>query len=459
MRISLRKAGVAITAFAAAVLLAFATATSALAGKVLVVGGLGASELNNIVTGALLGGAFKDDDRTSVYWPAEAGPYTGKNDLSLGDSIAIGIENLNAALDEAIGSGEHVTIVGLSAGSLVVDEVLRGLVDDPGAPSASQLSIVLVEDSSRQDVIKESKYNSKYDYTYQPAPATIYDETVVTGEFDGLADFPDRWWNFTAILNAMAGAITVHIPVMFESLDNVPAENITTTVNSVGGVTTHYFVPTDTLPLVALIPALKPFEAALRAQVEKGYRRYDDVSNATAQLAAATAPVVAETTTSEPVTEPVTETTDVTTEAAAADPASTETVDPATETTGDTGTVTVEVDASTEDTAEDTAPDASETDAADESDQESATETDEDSATETDAVSEAKQARAEAKQARVEARQARAEARQEARAEAKQARAEAKQARAEARQARVESRKAKAAARKASRSAGGGSDS
>ena len=68
--------------------------------------------------------------------------------MTLGASIDIGITNLTAAIDTALGklsrdgdgkviNGEKVTVVGLSAGSLVVNEVLRNMiasgdVDRPG---------------------------------------------------------------------------------------------------------------------------------------------------------------------------------------------------------------------------------------------------------------------------------------------------------------------------------------
>jgi len=42
-------------------------------------------------------------------------------------------------------------------------------------------------------------------------------------------------------------------------------------VNASDGVTTSFPVPTATLPLVVLNPALKPQEAALRKQIDAAY--------------------------------------------------------------------------------------------------------------------------------------------------------------------------------------------
>jgi hypothetical protein len=275
MRVNNRKVGAALSALFAAAAIAVSSANPAVADKALIIAGLDTPSMNDEVMKRLLGWRFNDDERISVEWPAEARPYTGSGDLTLGESIAIGKQNLATALQSALASGEHVIVVGLSAGSLVVDEVLRDLVGTAEDPTAEQMSIVIVADSTRQKVISEASYNSRHNFTYQPPPETRHNTITVTGEYDGMADFPDRWWNLLAVANAFAGSIVVHVPVMFENLDLVPAKNITTTVNSVGGETTHYLVPTKTLPLVQLMPWMKWREASLKASVDRGYSRND----------------------------------------------------------------------------------------------------------------------------------------------------------------------------------------
>ncbi len=296
MRSAIRKAGVACGALFASTALTVSTANGAWASNsALVVAGLETSSLHDVVMSQLLGGALQGQQRVSVNWPAEHAPSSGG--LSLGESIAVGIDNLdaelNAALSRLSGPDEKVTVVGLSAGSLVVNEVLRDLVNDPNAPGKDQVTFIVVADSSRQDVIDKAKYNSQYDYTYQPAPEVKYDVSVVVAEFDGTHDFPDRWWHFTAVLNSIAGAIVGHIPVMFADLSDVPATNIEVDVNSKGGTTTTYLVPAEELPLVKLFPFLKSSEASLRKSVEKGYSRYDNKPSGV-QAAALAAPAVAE---------------------------------------------------------------------------------------------------------------------------------------------------------------------
>lgn len=306
MRINVRKAGVACcTVFASASLALSIAAPSWAASSALVIGGISTPSLSDTLMSPLLGGALKNQQRVSVNWPAQAGPMTGKNDLTLGASIKQGQTNLNAQISAALGrlgkdangnyvKGEKVTVVGLSAGSLVVNEVLRQLAADANAPGKDQITFIVVADSSRQSIIDDNaKYNKNFDYTYRPAPETKYDVVVVTGEYDGMADFPDRWWNVLAVTNAIAGGIFVHVPVMYADLSKVPAQNIDVDVNSKGGTTTHYLVPTEKLPLVRMFPSLAAREAELKAKIDKGYSRNDVPVGALRTLVAAAPAAVA----------------------------------------------------------------------------------------------------------------------------------------------------------------------
>ncbi|KRE33223.1 colicin transporter [Mycobacterium sp. Soil538] len=299
----MRKAGVACGTAFASIALALSTATGAGASSTAVmIGGIKIPTMTDLMMAPLLEGAFKNQTRTSVTWPAQAGPYSGKGDMTLGASIAIGIPALDTAIDTALGNlsrdaqgnvidGEKVTVVGMSAGSLVVNEVLRDWVKAGELPDPDEVSFIVIEDSSRQKLINDVKYSSKFDYTYQPPPITPYDIIVITGEYDGMADMPDRPFNFLAIANAMAGSIVVHVPVMYTtSLAELAAlegtKYYTEDTNIKGGVTKHYLVPTATLPLVQLMPWLKPKEAELKAKIDKGYSRNDPVTATVAKTAA-----------------------------------------------------------------------------------------------------------------------------------------------------------------------------
>ena len=310
MKTSIRKAGVACGTAFASIALALSTATGASAANTAVmIGGIKIPEINDIMMKPLLEYAFQDQTRVGVKWPAQAGPYSGKGDITLGASIAQGVPALDSAITAALAQlqpGEKVTVVGLSAGSLVVNEVLRDWVKTNELPDPKDVTFIVVEDSSRQKLINDVKYSSKFDYTYQPPPITPYDVIVITGEYDGMADMPDRPFNFLAIMNAMAGSIVVHVPVMYTtSMSELAAlegtKYYTEDTNIKGGTTKHYLVPTATLPLVQLMPWLKPKEAELKAKIDKGYSRNDPVTATAAKTAAlAPAPEAATETATEP---------------------------------------------------------------------------------------------------------------------------------------------------------------
>ena len=75
----------------------------------------------------------------------------------------------------------------------------------------------------------------------------------MTNAYDAFADFPDKPWNLLAIANAMAGLIYRHGQTATADLSEVPAQNITTTVNSLGATTTTVVVPSPFLPLTQVL--------------------------------------------------------------------------------------------------------------------------------------------------------------------------------------------------------------
>lgn len=291
--------GVALASAGTAMAIGLFAATPAVAAnQALMLNGIGldigSGLLPDIVMSQVLGGMFGSYQRTGVPWPMQANPITGTDSMTLTDSVAVGVTNLDAAIKTALaktGPNEHVTVVGLSAGALVADDEIKKLVSDPNAPAKNKLTFVLVADSSRANFNK-NRLDNVLNYQYHVPVQSKYDTIVVTAEYDGFADFPDRVWNIVADANAYAGEILNHVPSVFTDLSTVPKKNITVSTNSLGGTTTNYFIPSTKLPLVELLPFLAPQEAALKKIVDAGYIRNDGQS-AAATPAAATAAVQA----------------------------------------------------------------------------------------------------------------------------------------------------------------------
>ena len=71
---------------------------------------------------------------------------------------------------------------------------------------------------------------------------------VVTNEYDGFADFPDRPGNLLAVANAVMGLFYRHGQTSTATLTGVPAHDISTTVNALGATTTTYLIPCISCP-------------------------------------------------------------------------------------------------------------------------------------------------------------------------------------------------------------------
>ena len=268
-----RSAGVALTAIAAASLLTFATAKSALGATAIFIGGIGEPVLSDGLMSMALGGKYFGYDRVSLDWPAQAAPYWGG--VTLGQSVAEGTDDLYDMLtDPDLSAG--TVVIGSSAGSLVVDETMRRLDALPAdsQPDKSLVSFVVIADGSHQDSFQPGSllFNSLSGYTYQAPPVTKYNVDVVTYEYDGFADFPDRWWNLAAVANAVAGIVVLHNATYFVDLTGLEP---TDTQNADGGHTYRYLIPAKSLPLVDLMPWLAPMEEQLKQLVDSGYSRND----------------------------------------------------------------------------------------------------------------------------------------------------------------------------------------
>ncbi|MBU3749467.1 MAG: PE-PPE domain-containing protein, partial [Mycobacterium sp.] len=291
MRTFTRSIGLVLASAGCAAGLGLSMSTPAVAAnKALFVNGIAAGNLGELVMSNILGGMFGGSGyvRQNIPWPQQSYPITGPDSMTLTDSVAQGVVNLDTELKKALaqlGPGESVTIIGLSGGALVINDEVRNLATDPTAPDKSKLKIVVVADSSRVGFNK-NRYDGIIKYQYRSPAETKYDTIAVAAEYDGFGDFPDRWWNFLAVANAFAGEIVTHVPTMLTDLDTVPASNITVTTNSLGGTTTSYLIPAKQLPLTILLPFLAPQEAELRAKIDTAYIRNDNKSSAAAVTAA-----------------------------------------------------------------------------------------------------------------------------------------------------------------------------
>jgi hypothetical protein len=201
-------------------------------------------------------------------------------------SIAVGADAIVDIADEA---PAPVRIAGISQGAMAIAAAKRELMarDEADRPAPEDLTFVSIGDPTSPTGIGgrlPGLHIPFIDVTFTPAPETPYDTVVVTREYDGLADFPDRPLNLVSTLNAVAGVVYIH-PTSYgpdTDLEEIPDEDVTETVNSLGGKTTTYFIQNDRLPLLQPLRDMKvderiveAIEKPLEQVVDAGYSRND----------------------------------------------------------------------------------------------------------------------------------------------------------------------------------------
>jgi len=278
------------------------TAEIELSATVLAIGGVGQQTMSTQSIARYLGGRWANEDLVGLTWPGEMAPFDGT--LTLSQSVAVGVENMDLAIRNTPGPK---VVIGVSGSTAVVNEQMRRLANDSNAPSPEEVSFVVMGDADR-GVNKQfvGMTIPIFDYTVPAIPETPYDLMVIAGEYDGFGDWPDRSWNLLAVYNALAGTGAIqdtlpadivdrlglksfgsaHVEAMFTDLANVPEKNITTAVNGAGGVTTTYLVPTADLPMLRPLKSwgvqqgvIDNLERLLRPIIDSAYVRNDPVRN------------------------------------------------------------------------------------------------------------------------------------------------------------------------------------
>lgn len=246
--------------------------------EALVVGGTGNGTPSEEMMHQLVEqGIISDPDPVGVTYPADIWPLRG--DLTLDQSVSVGVANLGAALTEARGP---VVVVGISQGAVVVNDEKSALLAQADPPPPQNMVFVTIGDPTNSDGGLLAKLPHVrlpiLDATIPKAPVeTPYDTIEIVHEYDGYADFPDNPLNILAVLNAAAGVIYEHPNKSGVDLAD-PRNVVTVDTNSLGGTTTHVLVPTDQLPLTRPLRTLgvpdrlvDRLDAPLRRIIDTGY--------------------------------------------------------------------------------------------------------------------------------------------------------------------------------------------
>jgi hypothetical protein len=224
----------------------------------------------------------------SVTYPAQLWPFNGA--LTLGNSVAAGVTSLLNLVNITYAAGERLIVWGISQGSLVIDQTQTLLTASHGAPPPDAITFVRVADPAAAltgvlNHLPEQFLSTLLHYptSARTAPSdSQYDTVVVTNEYDGFADFPDRPGNLLAVANAVMGLFYRHGQTSTATLTEVPAHDISTTVNALGATTTTYLIPCEFLPLTQPLielgvspDAVDKLNARLRPVIDSAYSRND----------------------------------------------------------------------------------------------------------------------------------------------------------------------------------------
>jgi hypothetical protein len=227
----------------------------------------------------LVPGYFAGDTVTRIDYPAAL--------VGMDKSIAVAAAGIVAGIADTVGP---LIVAGFSQGAIAVGYAKQELMALPleQRPDPELLSFLTIGDPSGPAGIFHSLLGRVPLIELTPfiPPDTPYRTVIVNGEYDGWADYPDRPTNVLSVVNALLGTIYVHgryedIPGGLD-LRAVPRSNINTVVNSLGGSTTSYLVPTEKLPLVQPLrdigipePVVAAIEQPLKVIVDGGYSRND----------------------------------------------------------------------------------------------------------------------------------------------------------------------------------------
>jgi hypothetical protein len=229
--------------------------------------------------------------------PQELWPFTGLDDLTFDQSIAVGVQLLTAELEKQIAASrpDPTVFLGNSQSATLLTLAKRNL-GDLGTLDKSRLIFVLLANPNRPNggLLARIQPTSVPNSGVSAAVATPTDTAIptidITFQYDGVSDFPAYPSNILSVLNIMAGAY-IHAGTT-TTLNGYTEAELTAALNDpanrqIGGDTTYITIPAKSLPLVDLLrtfgaenrlssfttPIADLIEPTMRILVELGYDR------------------------------------------------------------------------------------------------------------------------------------------------------------------------------------------
>lgn len=235
---------------------------------------------------------FPVDSIHPLFTPEGLYPITGTKSLVLDQSLAQGVQILDATIKERLALGHNLVVVGASQSSTLAGLEMRNLLALPAdqIPTSDQLSFVLLVDPSNPNGGLLSRFGDpslppltvpSMGVTFSGATPseTPWDTAMYNIEYDGFSDFPRYPLNFLSVLNAVLGIAFVHSSIADLSDEQIAQAVLMPVSDGYGGNTDYFMIPTENLPLLEPLrflpilgdPLADLLQPALRVLVNLGY--------------------------------------------------------------------------------------------------------------------------------------------------------------------------------------------
>ena len=227
-----------------------------------------------------------------LFTPEGLYPMTGVKSLVLDQSLAQGVQILDATIKDRLALGHDLVVVGGSQSSTIASLEMRNLLALPAdqIPTADQLSFVLLVDPSNPNGGLLSRFGDpslpplsfpSMGVTFSGATPsdTPWHTAIYNMEYDGFSDFPRYPLNFLADLNAVLGIAFVHGSITGLSDEQIAQSVLLPVSEGYSGNTDYFMIPTENLPLLELLravpilgdPLADLMQPALRVLINLGY--------------------------------------------------------------------------------------------------------------------------------------------------------------------------------------------
>ncbi|OBI40471.1 PE-PPE domain-containing protein [Mycobacterium sp. E796] len=244
-----------------------------------------ANFLNNPTLSPLLGASGQSFYTPEQFWPVT--PQLGN--LTLGQSVAQGVQLLNAAINTELAAGNKVVVYGTSQSSLIATDEIRNLMAMANPPDPANLSFFLTGDPGNPNGGFFERFPGLYiplvDVLMNGAtpPNSPYPTVIFTNQYDMVTNLPQYVLNPVSDLNAFMGFALYHGTHDYVDLTPGQIANAIELPRSPGytGATHYYELLTQNLPLVAPLRLYVPqpfgnaladlLQPDLRVIVDMGY--------------------------------------------------------------------------------------------------------------------------------------------------------------------------------------------